>query len=72
MDKLKKDRFDVLFDKAKLDDAKAQYKLAKWFYKGHLVQKSNINAAYWAFKSLNNGNLKAQKLLSAIRLYDNI
>lgn len=64
---LKEDRFDVLMNKAKSDDAKAQYKLARWFYKGHLVEKSNEQAAYWAFKALNNGYLKAESLLSMIK-----
>lgn len=67
MIKLKEDRFDVLMAKAKSEDSKAQYKLAKWFYKGHLVEKSNQQAAYWAFKSLNNGYLKAERLLTIIK-----
>lgn len=67
MTKLKMDRFDVLMNKAEAGDAKAQYKLAKWFYKGHLVEKSNTQAAFWAFKSLNNGYLKAQSLLASIK-----
>lgn len=64
---LKEDRVDVLMKKAREDDPKAQYKLAKWFHKGHLVGQSNEQAAYWAFKSLNNGYLKAQKLLVSIK-----
>ena len=67
MRKLKKDRFDVLMDKAKSEDPEAQYKLAQWFYKGHLVEKSNEQAVYWAFKSLNNGYLKAECLLLSIK-----
>ena len=67
MAKLKVDRFDALMNKAKSEDSKAQYKLAKWFHKGHLVEKSNEQAAYWAFKSLNNGYLKAEGLLSSIK-----
>ena len=67
MTKLKADRFDVLMNKAKSEDSKAQYKLAKWFHKGYLVEKSNEQAAYWAFKSLNNGYLKAESLLLSIK-----
>lgn len=67
MTKLRPDRFDVLIDKAKSGNAKAQYKLAKWFFEGHLVEQSNEQAAYWAFKSLNNGYLKAESLLSSIK-----
>lgn len=66
MSNLKEDRFDVLMRKAKSDDAFAQYELAKWFYEGHLVEKSNEQAAYWAFKALNAGYLKAQELLNKI------
>jgi TPR repeat protein len=64
---LKEDRVDVLMKKAREGDPKAQYKLAKWFQKGRLVVQSNEQAAYWAFKSLNNGYLKAQKLLVSIK-----
>jgi TPR repeat protein len=67
MTKLKEDRFDALMSKAQEQDAKAQYKLAQWFYNGHLVEKSNEQAAYWAFKSLNNGYLDAEKILSVIK-----
>lgn len=67
MAKLKEDRFDVLFKSAQEGNSQSQYKLAKWFYKGHLVEKSNEQAAYWAFKSLNNGYLKAQVLLQKIK-----
>jgi len=67
MIKLKEDRFDVLMNKAKSEDSKAQYKLAQWFYRGHLVEKSNEQAAYWAYKSLNNGYLKTESLLAAIK-----
>ena len=67
MTKLKEDRFDALMSKAQEQDAQAQYKLAQWFYNGHLVEKSNEQAAYWAFKSLNNGYLDAEKILSVIK-----
>lgn len=67
MTKLRTDRFDALLNKAKSEDPKAQYELAEWFYKGHLVEKSNEQAAYWAFKALNNGNLDAEILLSMIK-----
>lgn len=66
MSKMKEDRFDILMNKAKSDDAVAQYELAKWFFEGHLVEKSNEQAAYWAFKSLNAGYLKAEELLNRI------
>lgn len=66
MSKMKEDRFNILMNKAKSDDAFAQYELAKWFYEGHLVEKSNEQAAYWAFKSLNAGYLKAEELLNRI------
>lgn len=67
MTKLIEDRFDVLLNKAKFGNSKAQYKLAKWFYKGYLVEKSNEQAAYWAFKALNNGYMKAESLLASIK-----
>lgn len=67
MKNLMEDRVDVLMKKARGDDPKAQYKLAKWFHKGHLVEQSNEQAAYWAFKSLNNGYLKAQELLASLK-----
>ena len=64
---LKEDRLDLLMKKARENDPKAQYKLAKWFQKGHLVEPSNEQAAYWAFKALNNGYLRAQKLLASVK-----
>ena len=67
MTNLKTDQFDVLMNKAKSEDSKAQYKLAQWFHKGYLVEKSNEQAAYWAFKSLDNGYIKAEELLNAIK-----
>lgn len=67
MKNLMEDRVDVLMKKARADDPKAQYKLAKWFHKGHLVEQSNEQAAYWAFKSLNNGYMRAQQLLLSIK-----
>lgn len=67
MKNLKLDRFDSLMNKAKAQDPKAQYKLAKWFNNGYLVEVSKEQAAYWAFKSLNNGYKRAQKLLQSIK-----
>lgn len=66
MKKLLKDRIDVLIEKAKQGDAKAQLKLAKCFYKGHLVEKSLDMAKYWAFKSIQNGNNSAMYYYKAI------
>lgn len=60
MKEILKDRIDVLFEKAKAGDADAQLKLAKSFYKGHLVEKSTDQARYWAFKSVSSGNTSAQ------------
>lgn len=54
------DRFDSLLDKAKNGDSKSQYRLAKWLYKGHLVEKDLDAAKYWAFKAINGGHKKAQ------------
>lgn len=61
-----KDRIDVLIEKAKSGDAKAQLSLAKCFHSGHLVEKSSDMAKYWAFKSLQNGNDKAMGYYQAI------
>lgn len=47
-----KDRIDVLFEKAKSGDSKAQLKLAKCFYSGKLVEQSIDQAKYWAFKAI--------------------
>lgn len=54
-----RDRIDVLMDKAKGGDAKAQLKLAREFKRGKLVEKSLEQAKYWAFKSVSAGYLKA-------------
>ena len=61
-----KDRIDVLFEKAKAGDNEAQLKLAKNFYRGHLVEKSIEQAQYWAFKSVSSGNLSAQSFYQNI------
>ena len=55
MKELIRDRIDVLIDKAREGNARAQLKLAKCFYSGHLVEKSVDLAKYWAFKSLVGG-----------------
>lgn len=61
MSNLLKDRLDILMDKAKSGDAKAQLGLAKCFHRGHLVEKSLDQARYWAFKSISGGNKSAIK-----------
>lgn len=66
MTKLKEDRFDVLISKAKAGDAQSQYELAHWFKNGYLVEVSNEQAAYWAFKALDNGYMDAESLLRSI------
>lgn len=60
------DRFDSLLDKAKKGDSKSQYRLAKWLYKGYLVEKDLEAAKYWAFKAINGGYKKAQILFEQI------
>ena len=50
-----RDRIDVMIDKAREGNARAQLKLAKCFYSGYLVEKSIDLAKYWAFKSLVGG-----------------
>lgn len=57
---LLKDRFDSLLEKAKSGDSKSQYKLAKWLFNGHLVEKNIEAAKYWAFKAINGGHMQAQ------------
>lgn len=66
MSDLLKDRIDVLIEKAKSDDAKAQLSLAKCFHRGRLVEKSSELAKYWAFKSLLNGNDEARGYYQAV------
>ena len=66
MSNLLKDRIDILIEKAKSGDSKAQLRLAKCFNSGHLVEKSPDLAKYWAFKSLQSGNNKAAKFYQAI------
>lgn len=61
-----KDRFDVLLDKAKSGDVNAQYRIAAWLYKGHLVEQKLEAAKYWAFKAINNGNKKAEILFEKL------
>ena len=57
--KIMKDRFDTLLQKAQEGNAKSQYKLSKWLYKGYLVEKNHEAAKYWAFKAVSNGYNKA-------------
>ena len=66
MKELLKHRIDVLMEKAKDGDASAQFKLAKEFKKGRIVEKSLDNARYWAFKAISGGNS------SAISFYNSI
>lgn len=66
MKEMLKDRIDVLFDKAIAGDDEAQFKLAKSFYKGILVEKSVDQAKYWAFKSMSSGNSSASDYYNAI------
>jgi len=61
-----KDRIDVLLEKAKAGDSKAQLELAKSFYKGHLVEKSIDQAKYWAFRAMSDGNSSASECYHAI------
>lgn len=60
------DRFDTLLEKAKSGDPKAQYKLAKWLYRGHLVEKDIEAAKYWAFKAIEGGHKNAEALFEKI------
>ena len=62
MKKELKHRLDRLMDKAIAGDADAQLNLAKEFIRGILVEKSLENAKYWAFKSINEGNVSAEVL----------
>lgn len=66
MKELLKHRIDVLMEKAKAGDASVQFKLAKEFKKGGIVEKSLDNARYWAFKAISGGNS------SAISFYNSI
>lgn len=63
---LLKDRFDSLLEKAKAGDSKSQYRLAKWLYNGHLVEKDKEAAKYWAFKAINGGHKRAQIIFEQI------
>ena len=56
MKELIRDRIDVLLDKAKSGNSRAQLRLAKCFYKGRLVEKSPDLAKYWAFKAILGGD----------------
>ena len=66
MKELLRDRVDVLMEKAQAGDGDAQLKLAKWFYEGHLVEKSIDQAKYWAFKSILAGNTSASSFYANI------
>lgn len=55
MNKIMRDRIDILIEKARCGDAKAQHDLAECFYSGKLVEKSRDQAMYWAFKAVSSG-----------------
>ena len=61
-----KDRIDVLIESAKSGDGVAQLKLSKYFYEGHLVEKSIENAKYWAFKATSADIPNAESYYNAI------
>ena len=61
-----KDRIDVLIESAKNGDGVVQLKLSKYFYEGHLVEKSIENAKYWAFKATSAGIPNAESYYNAI------
>ena len=61
-----KDRIDVLIESAKNGDGVAQLKLSKYFYEGHLVEKSIENAKYWAFKATSADIPNAESYYNAI------
>ena len=54
MKELKKDRIDVLLEKAKSGDVKSQFKLAKALYFGKRVNRSIPLAKYWVFRAVTN------------------
>lgn len=56
MKELLRDRIDVLMENASSGDSAAQLKLAKDFYRGHLVERSIELAKYWSFKAVVSGN----------------
>ena len=66
MTKLVEDRIDVWMEKAKAGDAKAQFRLAKCFKRGHLVEKSLDLARYWAFKAVSSGKTSAQSFYESL------
>lgn len=66
MKELLKHRIDRLMERAIAGDPDAQLKLAKEFVCGRIVEKSQENARYWAFKAVDGGNA------SAISFYNSI
>lgn len=66
MKELIRDRIDVLLDKAKSGNSRAQLRLAKCFHKGRLVEKSPELAKYWAFKALLGGNESAANFFKTV------
>lgn len=60
------DRVDTLIELAKAGDGVSQLKLAKYFYNGHLVEKSTENALYWSFKAVSAGVPDAANYYNAI------
>lgn len=68
MKEVLKDRVDALIELAKAGDGMSQLKLAKWFYRGHLVEKSTENALYWSFKAVSAGVPFAENYYNAITI----
>jgi len=66
MKELIKNRIDILIDKAREGNARAQLRLAKCFYNGHLVERSVDLAKYWAFKAMVGGNSSATDFYQAV------
>lgn len=67
MKELKKDRIDVLLEKAKSGDQKSQFELAKAFYYEKRVNRSLPLAKYWAYRAVTNPNNNHD--LETYRLY---
>lgn len=66
MKTLLKHRIDRLYEQAVAGNSDAQLKLAKEFVRGRLVEKSQDNARYWAFKAITSGNLSAISFYGSI------
>lgn len=59
-------RFDAMLREAQAGNAKAQYRLARWLYKGRIVEKNYDAARYWSFKALCNQHKRAAALFEKI------